>query len=602
MPAKETYNKIITTVNSITPNYEFIPHLNNCIVIDTLNNRIGINTIHPEENIHVSGGKIKCFDLIVLNNLSTNNVASDLIPTEYLPYNLGSIDFAWNDLYLGSGSFYMNKRKIIHIVEDISLLVIDNSYNSIDISDINHLNIRCDVSFNRNIEVTKDASINGILDVCGDLLLTNKSGVSTIYTSGTLIIDPSIHNHESGDVIIKGNLNVKGTTALVGDLTGIIQTQAQPNITSLGNLTSLQVDNINIDGDTIKTTGTNHLMLYSGSGTISTNNDNINAGSGTIEANTFSGNFTGTYLYGSINGNVNIGNMSATNINDNITKLFNDNEDIINGNVSVGSAYKLVPGKYIAGELFDGTQDIDINYANLSGTHATLQRLIGNADTHYNTNNISIQRGVDRQPSYQLLIGDYTQHLSNLYGAGGRTAPIVMFDVAVQIGRTINNHNHKSGMSYYGVSLATIGDIVSDGDIYTKGVKLGSDDRIKHNEVSITNGLEIIRQLNAQKYIKTNSIDDTDISNGSIEIGFIAQDILIINDLSFSVTGGDNIDESGNIIPSKYYLNYNNIFSYNVAATKELDIEVEKLKEENKILKSTLNSLLVDLGREPVSL
>ena len=29
------YNKIITTVNSITPDYQFIPDLNNTIVIDT---------------------------------------------------------------------------------------------------------------------------------------------------------------------------------------------------------------------------------------------------------------------------------------------------------------------------------------------------------------------------------------------------------------------------------------------------------------------------------------------------------------------------------------------------------------------------------------
>jgi ethanolamine utilization microcompartment shell protein EutS len=66
------YNKIVTTVNSITPDYQFIPDLNNTIVIDTSENRIGINTITPDESIHVSGGTIKTKDSIVLGDLSVN--------------------------------------------------------------------------------------------------------------------------------------------------------------------------------------------------------------------------------------------------------------------------------------------------------------------------------------------------------------------------------------------------------------------------------------------------------------------------------------------------------------------------------------------------
>ena len=64
----------------------------------TTENRIGINTITPDENIHVSGGTIKTQDLIVLGDLSVNNFSSDLIPRDDLSYNIGSIDYRWNDL------------------------------------------------------------------------------------------------------------------------------------------------------------------------------------------------------------------------------------------------------------------------------------------------------------------------------------------------------------------------------------------------------------------------------------------------------------------------------------------------------------------------
>ena len=38
----QQYNKILTTINSVTSNYSFTPDLDNVIVIDTSNNRIGI--------------------------------------------------------------------------------------------------------------------------------------------------------------------------------------------------------------------------------------------------------------------------------------------------------------------------------------------------------------------------------------------------------------------------------------------------------------------------------------------------------------------------------------------------------------------------------
>ena len=137
-----------------------------------------------------------------------------------------------------------------------------------------------------------------------------------------------------------------------------------------------------------------------------------------------------------------------------------------------------------------------------------------------------------------------------------------------------------------------------------------SDDRLKHNEMNITNGLEIIRQLKPQLYKKTKTIYQTDMSgdeivprkdingnimfydasyNGDIGIehvdwdydaGLIAQDLLKIPELSFAVSkGGSHYDNSNNLIRiDPMGVNYENIFTYNISATQELDVVVQEQK------------------------
>jgi hypothetical protein len=146
-----------------------------------------------------------------------------------------------------------------------------------------------------------------------------------------------------------------------------------------------------------------------------------------------------------------------------------------------------------------------------------------------------------------------------------------------------------------------------------------SDDRLKHNEVIITNGLDVIDKLNPKFYQKTQIMLDASYNGdlgvlGSLawnyEAGLIAQELLQINDLSFAVSGGDyyeekyiykrqtndpsnsNYDPSGNnydicnnIIAQVYNLNYNSIFVYGLAAIKELHAKV-------KTQETTISSLI----------
>jgi hypothetical protein len=59
------YNKIISTITSVSQDYTYSPDPNNLICIDSINNRIGINTIEPLYSLHISGGKIICNNLFV---------------------------------------------------------------------------------------------------------------------------------------------------------------------------------------------------------------------------------------------------------------------------------------------------------------------------------------------------------------------------------------------------------------------------------------------------------------------------------------------------------------------------------------------------------
>jgi hypothetical protein len=140
-----------------------------------------------------------------------------------------------------------------------------------------------------------------------------------------------------------------------------------------------------------------------------------------------------------------------------------------------------------------------------------------------------------------------------------------------------------------------------------------SDDRLKHNEVVIANGLEVIDKLNPTFYQKTQVMLDASY-NGDLsghawtyEAGLIAQELLQIPELSFVVCGGDyyqesyissnqtndtstNYDICYNLIKQPYSLNYNSVFVYGVAAIKELHTKVKA--QETNVLDEQLNNLI----------
>jgi hypothetical protein len=224
------------------------------------------------------------------------------------------------------------------------------------------------------------------------------------------------------------------------------------------------------------------------------------------------------------------------------------------------------------------------------------------------------------------LSGDGTTLVQVISKSGGNLSRVYGMDKLLTLNAlfasslTINNNivPFVNNTSSLGTSAIRWSNIFTT-NLNVNGTSYDSDDRLKHNEVIITNGLEIIDRLTPKFYQKTLTMLDAsyngDLSghNWSYETGLIAQELLQISDLSFVVSGGDYYEESYiykrrtndpsnanydisnanydicyNLIPQTYNVNYNSIFVYGLAAIKELHA---KVKSQETIINSLLTRI-----------
>ena len=124
-----------------------------------------------------------------------------------------------------------------------------------------------------------------------------------------------------------------------------------------------------------------------------------------------------------------------------------------------------------------------------------------------------------------------------------------------------------------------------------------SDDRLKFNETTITNGLSVINKLNPVIY------DMSPEFNNEVRTrkrsGFVAQEVYEIDDLKHSINVGND--------SNPWSIHYNDIFTYSIAGLKELNIivqnqdkEITSLKQKNLELENKLNEILIELGKKTV--
>ena len=99
-----------------------------------------------------------------------------------------------------------------------------------------------------------------------------------------------------------------------------------------------------------------------------------------------------------------------------------------------------------------------------------------------------------------------------------------------------------------------------------------SDDRLKFNERSIPNGLEVINKLNPQVY--EFAVGGLDCVDRQTEAGFIAQDVEKITEISYASRPPRGHGED------YYHLHYQTLFTYAVKAIQELSAKVTTLEQQ----------------------
>ena len=262
------------------------------------------------------------------NNLRTdvNGLDSGAITIASTTYN--SSDFANDgfkvtlsatDLSANRSIVLPDQAGTITVGGESTNVIISNGGNIGSVGDTDALAIAADgtVTVSQSLVVTGDYTVNGttttvntstlaVEDPLVKLATANNSsdavdiGIYGLYdTSGSQDLYTGLFRDAGDDKwkLFKSlqaepttTVNVAGTgyavatlvANLEGNVTGTISTAAQTNITSLGTLTALQVDNVNIDANTITSTDTNGALTLDANGTGAVNViRTINAQTGT---------------------------------------------------------------------------------------------------------------------------------------------------------------------------------------------------------------------------------------------------------------------------------------------------------------------------------
>ena len=227
-------NKLIGNIQKTTSDFglgSFVGS-DNVVVIDTQNNRIGINTKDPSCAIHVvtnnTGdvrGQIIC-DTIKINNITYATVKNKEPTSVIQSISYDDVDVSYINITLES----------THIKNNI---IIENSYISISNSDINN-NIY-EINSNVTLKYTPDTSNNYIEY---DFIIYNISGenIQEINSNNNIVSTTnSINFHvEDQDYYSASHLNYIGTIS--NDNIFFIITISNNSIDGLSNL---NIDNLN---------------------------------------------------------------------------------------------------------------------------------------------------------------------------------------------------------------------------------------------------------------------------------------------------------------------------------------------------------------------
>ena len=257
-------------------------------------------------NGNISGSNISAQSISATGNVSTGNVVAtgNILPSGDEIYDLGSPTQQWKSLYVSGNSIYIGSTKI------------STSGNSL--------------LFGNNAIVVGNTPLTGDIITSGNIVaarltgeggnLSNITGANVNGTVATANIATTAYN-------VSGS-NVSGTVANAS-VAGTVTANAQPNITSVGTLTELIVNNgISVTGN-VHSTG--NIL---GNGIIST-----------------TGNVTGLYFFG--NGSQ-LSGIASSYGNSNVaaylpTYTGNLNPNFISATGNIRGSYILGNGAFLTG-------------------------------------------------------------------------------------------------------------------------------------------------------------------------------------------------------------------------------------------------------------
>lgn len=262
---------------------------------------------------NVTGGNLVTSGTANIGNLVIGGrITGDLLPDTNYGGNLGSSTYAWKDLWLSGSTINLGQQTI--------------------------------TSNSTSVAVSSDLAANNIS-------ITNNANVGNLNASGTIVgANVTANNLTSTRVTFAGtggllsdsaNLTFNSTTnELSADLLkGTLSTAAQPNVTSVGNLTTLtvvgqsNVANILIDGDANITGNVNIGGVVIANGEITAASFNTDGHvSATGDFDGANATFSGTLEAGdtTINGNLTV-TGTTTSVNTTVTQLSDPLFDLGNG-------------------------------------------------------------------------------------------------------------------------------------------------------------------------------------------------------------------------------------------------------------------------------
>ena len=340
-------------------------------------------------------------------------------------------------------------------------------------------------------------------------------------TTGTLVAN--IEGNVTGN--ITGNIN--------GDLTGTLQTAAQPNVTSLGTLTTLTVDNIIINGTTIGHTSVTDAITIASNGNVTASQNLTVTGDLTVSGDDItmgtntSGhimvadgtNFNPVAVSGDVtiasNGAVTIANAAVEHVmvaadaidSDNIADNAINSEHYTDGSIDrVHLAADIVDGTKIADDAINSEHYVDgsidtahiaddqVTYAKIQNV-GTANRLLGSTSSGGIVSELQVQQAMiaDNQVDIGQLAHRTANHVLKYDGSGVPTSGTV----------------DTANITADAITGAKIADNAINSEHYTDG----SIDR-EHLAADIVDGTKIA----------DNAINSEHYTDGSIDTAHIADD------------------------------------------------------------------------------